>query len=210
LIDIEDIDKIKEYKWNCAEDLHVSSGNVWLHRLLMNCIDENLVVDHINHNPLDNRKSNLRICTSQENRMNNSLPISNTTGIIGLYYNKRKNTWQPNITVNKKVITLGEFTDRDEAIKERLKAEVYYFKEFAPQKHLYEQYGIDENAEYEVKQWTPKKNGNKYGVKGVFPASGFSKGKWKVEFKDNGKNIYLGYYDTLEEAIKVRQEYKAI
>lgn len=208
LIDIEDIEKIKDIKWNCAEDLHIHNDDIWLHRLIMNCNDNNLVVDHINHNPLDNRKSNLRICTPQENGMNNSLSISNTTGIIGLYYNEKRNTWQPNITVNQKVIVLGEFNNKDDAIKERLKAEVYYMKEFAPQRHLYEQYGIDENAEYKVKQYTPRKKGNEYGVKGVFEASGTNKGKWKVEFSKNKKRIFLGVYDTLEKAIEVRQAYQ--
>lgn len=40
------------------------------------------------------------------------------------------------------VIHLGYFDNKDDAIKARLYAEQKYFKEFAPQKHLYEQYGI--------------------------------------------------------------------
>jgi len=208
LIDIEDIEKVKNYKWNCYDDLHIHNDDIWLHRLIMNCTDDNLVVDHINHNPLDNRKCNLRICTTQENNMNNSLSISNTTGIIGIHYIKKRNSWQANITVKNKVIVLGEFNNKDDAIKERLKGEVYYMKEFAPQRHLYEEYGIDENAEYIVKQYTPKKKGNEYGVKGVFKGSGNNKAKWKVEFKVDGKHIYLGHYNTIEEAIQVRQAYQ--
>jgi hypothetical protein len=212
IIDIEDVDKLKEYKWNCEVNLHVHSGNTWLHRLLMNCNDDNLVVDHINHNPLDNRKGNLRICTPQENGMNNSLSKTNTTGIIGICYIKQRDTWQANITVKSKVISLGEYNNKEDAIKERLKAEVYYMKEFAPQRHLYTQYGtqygIDEHGEYEVKQYTPRKKGNEHGVKGVFKGSGNNKDRWKVEFQINGKHIYLGHYDTIEKAIEVRQAYQ--
>lgn len=207
IIDLEDVDKIKNYKWNCEPNLHVYSGNTWLHRLIMNCTEESMVVDHINRNPLDNRKCNLRICTNQENGMNCSLGKDNTTGIVGLYYDNKKDLWRPNITVNQKVIGLGQFKNKDDAIKERLKAEVYYFGEFAPQRHLYKQYGIDENAEYEVKQYKPKKKGNKYGISGVFKGSGNNKDKWKVEFINNGKRVYLGFFNTLEEAIEVRQAY---
>jgi hypothetical protein len=214
IIDLEDIDKIKSYKWNCnkSSKFHVSTitkdGNLMLHRLIMNCTDDSLVVDHINHNPLDNRKCNLRICTNEENRKNNSLYNTNTTGIIGIYYIKKRNIWQSSITVNTKLLLLGEFNNKEDAIRERLKGEVYYMKEFAPQQHLYEEYGIDKNAEYEVKQYKPRKKGNEYGIKGVFKGSGNNKDKWKVEFKVDGKNIFLGHYDILEEAIAIRQAYK--
>lgn len=211
LIDIEDIEKVKEYKWGCSNKSYISSFSKKkknsLHRFIMNCNDNNLVVDHINHNPLDNRKCNLRICTPIENGMNLSIPITNTTGIIGLFYNKGLDKWQANITVNSHVIVLGTFDNRDDAIKERLKAEVVYFKEFAPQQHLYEEYGINKNVQYNVKEYTPRKEGNPKKVIGIFKGSGNYKDKWKVEFKYNKKNIYLGYYEDLDEAIKAKEEY---
>ena len=43
---------------------------------------------------------------------------------------------------NKNVLHLGYFYNINDAIIERLKAEKLYFKEFAPQQHLYEKYGI--------------------------------------------------------------------
>lgn len=77
LIDLEDIDKIKDIKWRLYENYHTNyvygckngCGSIKLHRVIMDCPD-NMVVDHINHNGMDNRKINLKICTHKENSAN--------------------------------------------------------------------------------------------------------------------------------------------
>lgn len=104
LIDIDDYDKIKKYKWCISHDGYVvgtleNKKQVKLHRYIMNCPNE-LVVDHINHNKLDNRKSNLRIATVQENSMNQRKPKNNTSG----YKNIRKvdNRYEISVMVNGK------------------------------------------------------------------------------------------------------------
>lgn len=73
LIDIEDIELVKSYKWYLNSWGYVASsidGNyVKLHRFIMNP-PKNMVVDHINHNRLDNRKQNLRVVSHRENCSN--------------------------------------------------------------------------------------------------------------------------------------------
>ena len=50
------------------------------------------------------------------------------------------------IVLNKKDIYLGRYSNKEDAIKARLEAEIKYFGEFAPQRHLFEQYGINING----------------------------------------------------------------
>jgi hypothetical protein len=101
--------------------------------------------DHKDCNPFNNRKENLRPATKSQNATNRSKQSNNTSGVVGVYWHNRDQIWGARIGVNKKNIHLGYFVDKENAIKARLNAEVKYFGEFAPQKHLYEQYGITEN-----------------------------------------------------------------
>lgn len=144
--DLEDYDKIKDYCWR--EEIH---NNYHCLRANIKNSDEyirmpNLLgfknYDHINRNPLDNRKSNFRKASRLENGQNKSKSIRNTSGIVGVYYHKQTKKWASKICVNYKTIYLGEFLNKDDAIKARLSAEVQYFGEFAPQKHLFDQYEI--------------------------------------------------------------------
>jgi len=66
--------------------------------------------------------------------------INNKTGITGVCIEKGK--YRSDITYNKKRIFLGYYNNLEDATVARLKAEKKYFKEFAPQKHLYKEYGI--------------------------------------------------------------------
>lgn len=152
-IDVEDIEKVSKYRWNLSKlgyvtsnSLRVSKGiMLWLHRLVMNIEDKKIFVDHKNHNNLDNRKSELRVSTNKENSRNKGYARSNT-GFIGVSFSKRDCVYQANIKVDYKKIHLGQSAILDEALKMRLEAEVKYFGEFSPQKHLFEEYGIGDGS----------------------------------------------------------------
>lgn len=103
-----------------------------LHRIIMGVTDPKQEVDHRNFNKLDNRRSNLRICSHAQNGRNLPLKKNNTSGFSGIIWDKRKKKWVTRIKVLYKNIHLGGFEDIEEAISMRLFAENYYFEEFAP------------------------------------------------------------------------------
>jgi hypothetical protein len=146
LIDEEDLIKIKDYGISIFCNGYVSiqknKESIYLHRFLMNPND-NEVVDHINRLRYDNRKSNLRICSFKENRMNNKLNKNNKSGIIGVYFKNREQKWVAVIDVDGKRTYLGYYYIFEDAVKSRLEGERKYFGEFAPQLHLFKEYNIE-------------------------------------------------------------------
>lgn len=140
--DLEDYDKIKDYCWIKAKNgyavANINGKNQTMHSIF--CSFKN--IDHKNRNRLDNRKENLRQATMMQQAQNRSLQSNNTSGVVGVYYRKERDAWFAQITVNGITKTIKYTHNKDEAIRARLEAEKEYFGEFAPQKHLFEQYKI--------------------------------------------------------------------
>lgn len=138
IIDLEDLEKIKHFRWVCDNygywSVTKDKKKIKLHRLIMDCIEENREVDHINGNPSDNRKENLRIVSHQENTWNQKMRTNNKSGITGIWYDKREERtkhWVAEIKVNGKKIALGSFSTKEEAIQAREFAENQYFGDFS-------------------------------------------------------------------------------
>ncbi|HGW3055140.1 TPA: HNH endonuclease signature motif containing protein [Klebsiella pneumoniae] len=75
-----------------------------------------LEVDHINGNRSDNKWSNLRLVTHAVNMQNSRKPKHNTSGHPGILQNKKTGKWAARISVSGRMIQLGEFLDKQEAI----------------------------------------------------------------------------------------------
>lgn len=73
-------------------------------------------IDHIDQNPSNNRIENLRDVTNQENHKNQSKYKNNTSGITGVYWDKDAGKWRAQGRINGKLMHLGFFTDKFEAI----------------------------------------------------------------------------------------------
>ena len=129
LIDLDDVDRVKNYKWSLAHEYVYNHDKSRLHRYIMDC-PEDMVVDHINHNPLDNRKENLRVCTQQQNCMNRSKTSKNTSGTVGVCWHKGSGKWVARIKINGKYKSLGSYNDLENAIQARKNAEIEYFGEY--------------------------------------------------------------------------------
>lgn len=104
-------------------------GKKILSRLIMSVADENKYIDHINGNPLDNRRSNLRVVSHQENMMNKKTYKNNTSKIKGVNLNK-KGLWVARIQVGNQRIFLGSSKDKSVAEKLRTEAEKKYFGKY--------------------------------------------------------------------------------
>lgn len=137
--DVDDAEEIEKHIWwvdtkGYARTL-IDGSDVMMHQYL----GYNRP-DHYNRNKLDNRRSNLKTCTKEQNAQNHPLRKDNTYGVIGIQ--NKNGLWQADITENRTYHYLGLFSSFDDAVKARLCAEKKYFGEFSPQRHLFEQYGI--------------------------------------------------------------------
>lgn len=148
-VDIEDYEKIKPFTWydrntngvrTIATSMKIDGKT---HSVVMHVFLGYKHHDHINNNELDNRKANLRQCTHHQNMFNKKVAKDNKYGISGIRYIEKTHKWTAEIGYHYKTIRLGTFDTKEEAIIARLKAEKEYYKEFAPQQHLFSQYGIE-------------------------------------------------------------------
>ena len=138
-IDESDLDLVNSYKWNVHikksgykyvyrfEFLNGSYKMRHFHRELLNCPDK-MFVDHQNGDTLDNRRSNLRICTNRQNQWNQKrvrgvVPFKGVTFEFGKYRSR--------IRVNGKKINLGMFKSAQEAAEAYANASRLYFKEYS-------------------------------------------------------------------------------
>ena len=97
-----------------------------LHRYILKP-QQGEIIDHIDRNPLNNTRQNLRIATFQLNSLNRNMQKNNTSGVVGVSYAKDRNKWTSQIKVNNKTISLGHFLKKEDAIKVRKEAELLYF-----------------------------------------------------------------------------------
>lgn len=118
-----------KYTWRLSHGYIINDTCGRLHRHILNYSGED-VVDHINSDKLDNRKSNLRIVTQQQNTMNKSSKKNGSSKYIGVRFHKKSNKWEANIYVNNKNKYLGLYETEIEAAKARDSATKEHFGEY--------------------------------------------------------------------------------
>jgi hypothetical protein len=110
LFDAEDIDilQIKRYRYCITSHGYAYNNTLgYAHKILLKS-NNKLQIDHMNGNRLDNRKANLRLVTSQENKHNNTVAK-------GYCFDKSRNKWSAKIKLNGKPIFLGRYNTEAEA-----------------------------------------------------------------------------------------------
>lgn len=140
IVDPDDYDWVSEYKWRAAYDKDVRTYYVHgstsvlgkqkttsLHRMIMSPAPGE-VVDHINHDTLDNRKCNLRVCLQNQNALNRRSHISQWKGVS---WDKRNRKWRARIRINGTLTHLGLFKEHTDALLAYDSAAIKHFGEFA-------------------------------------------------------------------------------
>jgi len=121
LVDDEDYEWLSQYRWSytiCGPrggpyaTACINSKKVYMHRVIQGMAAEGLVVDHINRDGLDNRRSNLRCCTVAEN--NRNMSGWGKTGFKGVK-RVRDDAWVAKIQHNKLTRHIGTFRTPEEA-----------------------------------------------------------------------------------------------
>lgn len=112
------------------------STSLLMHRVIMERVLNRKLkpgeeVDHIDGNGMNNARSNLRVVTSSQNKMNTRLRSNNTSGYKGVTWHKASNAWRAQIRVNGKYIRLGLFKDAEDASDAYKKAALKHFGEYA-------------------------------------------------------------------------------
>lgn len=97
-----------------------------MHRVVakrMGLLLSGMLVDHINGDSLDNRRSNLRVASKAVNARNSRTPSSNTSGYRGVSFYKKTGKWRAYIKHEEKTFWLGHYESIEDAHKARLAKE---------------------------------------------------------------------------------------
>lgn len=138
IIDLDDLERVLRYRWYARKEGNnfyvVSKTNsknnkqINLHKFLTGYTS----TDHKDHDGLDNRRSNLREVTQQENNFNTrKRPKPTTSRWKGVCYNKRYKNWRAQIQINGKQTHLGSFQNEEDATMTYNEAAILHFGEFA-------------------------------------------------------------------------------
>lgn len=114
-VDNDDFERLKDINWSYDSRYVFNTEFGFIHRYIMDA-PNNKMVDHANHDTLDNRKSNLRLSTNTTNQWN-SRGNPSSSNFKGVYKPKGKNKYRARICNNGRHTIIGYFTDEEEAAK---------------------------------------------------------------------------------------------
>ena len=140
IVDDEDYERLNQFKWHCdghgyakrvTSRKNIQRKWIFMQYEIIGHPEIGLQLDHINRNPLDNRKKNLRICTVSQNQANSLIRSDNTSGRKGVSWSKQSNKWVAGIRYHGKRIYIGLYDDLDQAATAYYNAALELFGEFA-------------------------------------------------------------------------------
>lgn len=128
MVDNEDYDELNAFKWFAhwvpgtqsfraarhSPRVNGKQTTIYMHAVVAGT-PKGMHTDHANHDTLDNRRANLRICTNSQNQMNHDQQSRNSSGYKGVA--KKGSRWIAQIGVDKKLHYLGTYSDALEAAR---------------------------------------------------------------------------------------------
>jgi hypothetical protein len=144
IIDDKDYVKLNKYKWHVLEGKNGVNyatakikidgirTSVRMHRVVMGLKHFDVSqIDHINHNGLDNRRENLRMCSKHQNNMNRRPNKNRTSRYKGLTLQKTTGKWISRISIDGKYLNLGTYKEETVAALKYDKAALKHYGEYA-------------------------------------------------------------------------------
>jgi len=145
IIDDENFEELSKYKWfvvaghsgyragrRTPRDTNGKQTTIYMHRAIMGLSrGDPKEVDHINHNTLDNRRQNMRVCTRKQNRWNEKARRGCTSKYKGICKPKGRNKWEVRIRAHGCQMIVGYFYSEIEAANCYDEAAKKHFGEFA-------------------------------------------------------------------------------
>lgn len=101
-VDWEDLERVRSVQWQSYQSSRSKKRYVRstsrrpsqeLARFILGLRDRRLEADHIDGDPLNNRRSNLRVCTRRQNAYNQGIRSNNTSGFKGVSYSQSRKKW---------------------------------------------------------------------------------------------------------------------
>jgi len=145
-VDADLLPDLEQHNWHACKGGNGSSsfyawrrvkggqGRVAMHRYVLGVSGSGVVVDHINHDTLDNRRSNLRVATPAQNGQNCRISVANKSGYKGVCWDSTNQKYLAVIRHNGKHIHLGRRATAEEAYKLYREAATRLHGEFACEK----------------------------------------------------------------------------
>lgn len=133
-IDKQDLPKISNYTWRLQGrgyiKAKINKKDVYLHRFVMNATNPKDIIDHINNDPLDNTKRNLRFTDILHNSYNRQKKAKSSSKYKGVSFNKKENKWVAYIKTNGIKYNLGFYMKEKDAAREYNKHAKLLFGKF--------------------------------------------------------------------------------
>lgn len=135
LVSVRDYAIVSRYKWYASKDhkgnfyVRETASDCYLHRFILGPQPQEKV-DHRNHDGLDNRRCNIRVCTQAQN-LRNKRGDPGKSGFRGVHYHRRDNLWHARISVGNKNVGLGYYKDKLDAARAYDRAALKLSGEFA-------------------------------------------------------------------------------